>query len=52
MNEEGGLGMYTLFTGEAAPSNRVQALLVCCLEIALAVASKVCDLVVLVELGA
>jgi hypothetical protein len=52
MDEEGDLGMYALFTGEATPSNRVQALLVCCLEIALGVAGKVCDLVVLVELGA
>lgn len=50
--EQGRVELYALFTGKAAPGNRVQALLVCCLEIALAVAGKVCNLVVLVELGA
>jgi hypothetical protein len=44
--------LYVLFTSKAAPGNRVQTLLIGCLEIALAVAGKVCYLVVLVKLGA
>jgi hypothetical protein len=44
--------LYALFTSEATPGNRVKTILIGCLEISLAIAGKVCHLVVLVELGA
>ena len=50
--DEEACACYVLFTSEATPGHRVQTLLVGCLEITLAVAGKVCYLVVLVELGA
>jgi hypothetical protein len=44
--------LYALFASEAAPGDGVQTIFIGCLEISLAVAGEVCNLVVLIELGA